>query len=247
LNGFQLRTSSFSGSQVPALSRDAPAFKLLLNDACMVMYENAAGGALRGSIADCQLVQDGILSRGLLAALQRAQSLALTVLREVDSTGSAAPNGVAAASWSALQSLYDPFLLTAFSTLERNQVETYNTAQEAINESHTILTVCCVLVYAAVTYFLYLPRIAGLGATLAASRSLVLILTPHAAGVDGGTGEIQNIVRRVTSQFAAEQSWVAKAQQRGSMCGLAGQSVGEAGMQRLAMHVAAAGNSFPID
>jgi len=49
----------------------------------------------------------------------------------------------------------------------------------------------------------------------------------------------------VTRQFAAEQSWVVKAQQSGTMCSLVSESNStEAGVQRLAMHVASVENDI---
>ena len=49
----------------------------------------------------------------------------------------------------------------------------------------------------------------------------------------------------MTRQFAAEQSWVVKAQQSGTMCSLVSESNStEAGVQRLAMHVASVENDI---
>ncbi len=248
LNGFEQRGASRASTHVPAIADEEPTFALMLDNACALMFSSAGdlSSSLGADEIGCANVEDGILKKGVLAGLQRTQERALAVLRPI---ATLSRNGQLQGSVDPtrtqhivqFQSLYDPFLVIAFDSVKETLTASFQTARERNYSLQTALTISFVFVYILLIMLVYMPRVAGLANSLGASRSLMLILGPQAGTVGSNdSGQLGAQMRQVTRQFAAEQTWVVKAQQSGLMCGMAGNSnTAEAGMQRLAMHVAA--------
>lgn len=247
LEGYMLTEGTVTAVRVAALTGDSDAFELLLSDACPFLDDASLVSArFRPAAGVCRAADDGIMGRGLLAGLNRIAVHADEVLLAVNRTRAGqnlttAESASAAQHLTAMLELYDPLALGSFKALVGVLTREWEGSQASQHRNQTTLTVCCVLVYATLLWFAYMPRVGRLGASLTAARSLTLLLAPQATGGDGSS-KLHKSMRRVTMDFAAEQSWVSKAKQTGLLCGLASSPVdSNEGMNRLQMHAASVG------